>query len=100
VNAADNYQQLFLPIRIQADMTITGWVMADEIGSQLLSTNFDNVFEWFFHYMRYSHAYMPAWAPPPSLPTRFTSNKFRRAECFSRSSLRVQLVSNLSAFMV
>jgi hypothetical protein len=24
VNANDNYQQLFLPIRIQADMTITG----------------------------------------------------------------------------
>jgi hypothetical protein len=34
VNAEDNYRELLLPVRIQADMTITGWVMAGEIDLQ------------------------------------------------------------------
>jgi hypothetical protein len=41
-----------------------------------------------------------ALAHPHPLPMCFTSNQFYRAEHFSRSSLRGQLVSNIFAFMV
>lgn len=37
LNANDNYKELLLPIRIQADMTITGWVLAGGIDLQLFS---------------------------------------------------------------